>query len=81
MGSSLPPTGTPSRERAIVVATLAAFALAYLGLALAWRADAAKAAPRVASARVDGKRTAAKDYAERRAMDERQAIKTLLRVA
>ena len=63
MGSSLPPTGTPSRERAIVVATLAAFALAYLGLALAWRADAAKAAPRVAAARVDGKWTAVKDYA------------------
>lgn len=63
MGSSLPPTGTPSRERAILVTTLAAFALAYLGLALAWRADAAKAAPRVAAARVDGKWTAVKDYA------------------
>ena len=63
MGSSPPLTGTPSRERAILVATLAALAVAYLGLALAWRADAAKAAPRVAAAWTDGKWTAVKDYA------------------
>ena len=63
MGEIPPSSVRANRERTILVSVLLFLAACFLGLAFAFRSDAAKAAPRIEKARTEGKWTFTKDYA------------------